>query len=64
VSQSAARLREAQKLGFTKAIGPEVAGNEVPEGFALSAIATLDNLVVNIARDSGPGLRRVGRQEA
>jgi hypothetical protein len=57
-------LREAQKLGFTKAIGPEVAGNEVPEGFALSAIATLDNLVVNIARDSGPGLRRVGRQEA
>ena len=64
VSQSAARLREAQKLGFTKAIGPEVAGNEVPEGFALSAIATLDNLVVNIACDSGPGLRRVGRQEA
>jgi DNA repair protein RadA/Sms len=64
VPQSAARLREAQKLGFTKAIGPEVAGNEVPEGFALSAIATLDNLVVNIARDSGPGLRRVGRQEA
>jgi DNA repair protein RadA/Sms len=61
VPQSAARLREAQKLGFTRAIAPEVARNEAPEGFALSSLATLDNLVAEIARDGAPALRRVRR---
>src|SRR5690348_2641008 len=64
VPQSAARLREAQKLGFTKAIGPEAARNEAPDGFAVSALGSLDNLVADIARDGAPALRRVGRQEA
>ena len=36
VAQTAARLKEAQKLGFTKAILPEAANNEAPDGFALS----------------------------
>jgi DNA repair protein RadA/Sms len=61
VPQSAARLREAQKLGFTRAIAPETAHNEAPEGFALSSLATLDNLVAEIARDGAPALRRVRR---
>jgi DNA repair protein RadA/Sms len=64
VPQSAARLREAQKLGFTKAIAPEATRNEVPDGFAVSALSSLDNLVADIAREGTPALRRVGRQEA
>src|SRR5215470_16626855 len=64
VPQSAARLREAQKLGFTRAIAPEATGNEAPDGFAVSALANLDNLVADIARDGTPALRRVGRQDA
>ena len=63
VPQSAARLREAQKLGFTRALAPEAARNEAPEGFGLSSLATLDNLVAEIARDGAPALRRV-RQDA
>src|SRR5271155_5717759 len=31
VAQTAARLKEAQKLGFTRAIAPEAARNEAPE---------------------------------
>jgi DNA repair protein RadA/Sms len=64
VPQSAARLREAQKLGFTRAIAPEASRNETPDGFAVSALASLDNLVADIAHEGTPALRRVGRQEA
>src|SRR5271169_2948781 len=64
VPQTPTRLKEAQKLGFTKAIVPEAARSEAPEGFSLSAIGTLANLVAEIARDGVPALRRVGRQEA
>jgi len=63
VAQTSARLREAQKLGFTRAILPEAAQNEAPEGFSLTAINTLASLVADIARDGTPPLRRVGRQE-
>ena len=63
VAQTAARLKEAQKLGFTKAILPEAAHNEAPDGFALSAVGMLANLVADIARDGTPALRRVGRQD-
>jgi DNA repair protein RadA/Sms len=64
VPQSAARLREAQKLGFTRAIAPEAARNEAPDGFTISTLAGLDNLVADIAHEGSPALRRVGRQEA
>jgi len=64
VAQTAARLKEAQKLGFTRAIVPEAARNEAPEGFAISTIGVLANLVADIASDGTPTLRRVGRQEA
>jgi DNA repair protein RadA/Sms len=64
VSQTAARLKEAQKLGFAKAIGPDSARTEAPEGLSVSTIGTLASLVADIARDGAPPLRRVGRQEA
>jgi DNA repair protein RadA/Sms len=64
VPQSAARLREAQKLGFTRAVAPEASRNEAPDQFTVSALGSLDNLVADIARDGAPALRRVGRQEA
>src|SRR5579862_342370 len=64
VAQTAARLKEAQKLGFVRAIVPEASRAEAPEGFSLSTIGTLANLVADIARDGTPPLRRVGRQEA
>ena len=63
VPQTAARLKEAQKLGFGRAIVPEAARNEAPDGFSLSTIATLADLVTDIARDGIPALRRVGRQD-
>jgi len=64
VAQTAARLKEAQKLGFTKAITPEAARNETPDGLTLSTIGTLANLVADIAQEGLPPLRRVGRQDA
>src|SRR6202162_1042648 len=63
VAQTASRLKEAQKLGFTKAVVPEAARNEAPEGFSLSAIGVLANLVADIARDGVPAPRRVGGRE-
>jgi DNA repair protein RadA/Sms len=63
VAQTAARLKEAQKLGFTKAIVPEAARNEPSAGVSLATVGTLANLVAEIARDGTPPLRRVGRQE-
>ena len=63
MAQTPARLREAQKLGFTKAVIPEAARTETPDGFSVATIGTLANLVVDIAGDGKPPLRRVGRQD-
>ena len=63
VAQTAARLKEAQKLGFGRATVPEAARAEAPQGFALSTIGMLANLVADIARDGAPALKRVGRQD-
>jgi len=64
VAQTPARLKEAQKLGFSRAVVPEAARTDVPDGFAVSTIGTLANLVADIARDGTPALRRVGPKEA
>jgi DNA repair protein RadA/Sms len=64
VPQTATRLKEAQKLGFGRAIVPEAARNEAPDGLSLSTIGTLADLVGDIARDGLPALRRVGRQDS
>jgi DNA repair protein RadA/Sms len=63
VAQTAARLKEAQKLGFARAIVPEAARTEAPQGFALATIATLSELVADIARDGLP-TRRAGSRDA
>jgi len=79
VAQTAARLKEAQKLGFGRAIAPDAARAEAPDGFALSTIATLAELVAGIAqagvqdgvqggaqngaKDSAPGPRRMSRRD-
>ena len=63
VAQTAARLKEAQKLGFGRAIVPDAARTEALQGFALSTIGTLSELVGDIARDGKPPLRRVGGQD-
>jgi DNA repair protein RadA/Sms len=63
VAQTGARLKEAQKLGFGKAIVPEAGRTEAPEDFALSSIATLSELVADIASTGKQPLRRVGRDD-
>jgi DNA repair protein RadA/Sms len=63
VAQTAARLKEAQKLGFARATVPDAARAEAPQGFTLSTLGTLANLVADIARDGVPALKRVGRQD-
>jgi DNA repair protein RadA/Sms len=51
VAQAAARLKEAQKLGFARAIAPEAArsegGNE--SGLSLQSVSSLASLVADIA---------------
>jgi DNA repair protein RadA/Sms len=54
VAQAAARLKEAQKLGFARAVLPEGARGEAPDtspGLALSPVGSLVNLVSDIAAD-------------
>jgi len=64
VAQTALRLKEAQKLGFTRAVVPEAARSEAVSGFSLMTVGALANLVADIARDGTPALRRVGRPDA
>ena len=50
VPQSAARLKEAAKLGFTRAVVPEATRGEAGEpGLAVSDVAVLTGLVADIA---------------
>jgi DNA repair protein RadA/Sms len=58
VAQTAARLKEAKKLGFTRAILPEAARGETSEpGIALSPVGALASLVADIAADGEPPRR-------
>jgi DNA repair protein RadA/Sms len=49
VAQAAARLKEAQKLGFARAVGPESAGAEAGLGLQLETVGMLVGLVSEIA---------------
>jgi DNA repair protein RadA/Sms len=65
VAQTAARLKEAAKLGFTRAFAPEGRGEAAGDsGLTLSAIGNLTDLVADIAasgrRAKGP---RIARQD-
>ncbi len=71
VAQAAARLKEAAKLGFTRAFAPRSDGGS-DLGLALTSIGNLTDLVADIAasgrRAKGPpphrGTRRVTRPRA
>ena len=68
VAQTAARLKEAAKLGFARALAPEAARGEAPaeSGIAVTSIGALTSLVADIAargsRSRG-GLPRAVRQD-
>ncbi|HEY1745291.1 MAG TPA: DNA repair protein RadA [Xanthobacteraceae bacterium] len=63
VGQTSARLKEAQKLGFTKAIAPEAARKEAAEGLAVSPIASVSSLVADIAQGGSLPGGQSGRRE-
>jgi DNA repair protein RadA/Sms len=70
VAQAAARLKEAQKLGFVRAILPEAARAEAPDeaGLSLKTVSSLASLVADIAaRPTGErrrASRYAGREDA
>ena len=57
VPQAPARLKEAVKLGFTRAVLPEGGRGDGTDGVSLTPIAALDRLVADIAASSPRGLR-------
>ena len=57
VAQPAARLKEAQKLGFARAVMPEAA-REGDGGLAVTAVSSLVNLVSEIAARGDKAARR------
>jgi DNA repair protein RadA/Sms len=67
VAQTSARLKEAAKLGFGRAILPESARGEVggDAGLILNTVGGLTSLVADIAaRGSPKGNREVNREGA
>jgi len=61
VAQAGARLKEAQKLGFARAVAPETARSEAPgQGFTMNPVEALVNLVSDIASrgEKSPGNQR------
>jgi DNA repair protein RadA/Sms len=63
VAQAAARLKEAQKLGFVRAILPEAARAEAPDepGLSLKPVSSLASLVADIAARPAGEQRRASR---
>src|ERR1700756_2739124 len=49
VTQATSRLKEAQKLGFTKAVLPEAVRGEGGDGLALTGVQSLSELAAEIA---------------
>src|SRR3954452_3982157 len=66
VAQSAARLKEAAKLGFVRAFGPESARNEASadSGLSLNTIASLTDLVAGIAASGARARPRLAQTSA
>src|SRR5581483_3189567 len=60
VAQTAARLKEAQKLGFTRAVAPEAAREVSEPGLSFNPVAMLVDLVLDIAA-CGDGGRHIKR---
>jgi DNA repair protein RadA/Sms len=49
VAQASARLKEAKKLGFGRAVIPEAARSEGDNGLTLDGVGALSKLVADIA---------------
>jgi DNA repair protein RadA/Sms len=49
VAQASARLKEAKKLGFGRAVIPEAARSEGDSGLTLEGVSALSKLVADIA---------------
>jgi len=58
VPQAAARLKEAGKLGFARAVIPEAGKNEAGEGLQINGVVALTALVAEIAARSPRAPRR------
>ncbi|MGY2047747.1 DNA repair protein RadA [Methylobacterium sp. JK268] len=60
VAQASARLKEAQKLGFARALMPEGRGEPPEKGFPAEALRHITDLVAGVAADrpAGRGGRR------
>jgi DNA repair protein RadA/Sms len=65
VAQTSARLKEAAKLGFGRAVLPESARGEAggDSGLALNAVGGLTTLVAEIAARGSPRANREGNRE-
>jgi DNA repair protein RadA/Sms len=66
VAQTSARLKEAAKLGFGRAVLPESARGEVggDAGLSLYPVGGLTSLVAEIAARGSPRGRRDGNRES
>jgi DNA repair protein RadA/Sms len=66
VAQTSARLKEAAKLGFGRAVLPESARGEVggDAGMILNTVGSLTSLVADIAARGTPRLHREANREA
>jgi DNA repair protein RadA/Sms len=53
VPQAAARLKEAERLGFRRALSPAAGQDAAPGGLAADGLAHLSDLVARIAADGG-----------
>jgi DNA repair protein RadA/Sms len=64
VAQTSARLKEAAKLGFGRAVLPESARGEVggDAGLSLNTVAGLTSLVADIAARGSPKRNQAGNQ--
>ncbi|MGA7999521.1 MAG: DNA repair protein RadA, partial [Bradyrhizobium sp.] len=65
-AQTSARLKEAAKLGFGRAVLPEAARGEVggDAGLSLNTVGGLTSLVAEIAARGTPRGNRDGNREA
>ena len=64
VAQSAARIKEAAKLGFTRAIVPEASRGEAADpSLKISDVTNLANLVADIAAQGKPRMAKTRGQE-
>jgi DNA repair protein RadA/Sms len=66
VAQTSARLKEAAKLGFGRAVLPESARGDVggDAGLSLNTVGGLTSLVADIAARGTPRVNRDGNREA